>query len=120
MLKQAIGKSSDISIHALRVEGDQTKFHNLWQHFNISIHALRVEGDGSSKSRDLSISFHFYPRPPGGGRHQKLFQKAFLDFGFLSTPSGWRATVASPMAIESQDIISIHALRVEGDNYNYR
>ena len=34
----------------------------------ISIHALRVEGDRSCLSL-LSFNFYFYPRPPGGGRH---------------------------------------------------
>ena len=33
----------------------------------ISIHALRVEGDLIFKQR-LDVALHFYPRPPGGGR----------------------------------------------------
>ncbi len=56
----------------------------------ISIHALRVEGDG------LHISSNEKP------------------FGFLSTPSGWRATELSVVP-DLPDFISIHALRVEGD-----
>ena len=56
-----------ISIHALRVEGDP---HNMYAiactHF-ISIHALRVEGDHPS-AKSISKKFYFYPRPPGGGR----------------------------------------------------
>ena len=36
--------SGDISIHALRVEGDKL-YEIKTQIFNISIHALRVEGD---------------------------------------------------------------------------
>ena len=35
--------------------------------FNISIHALRVEGDSWMVTRIIS-SANFYPRPPGGGR----------------------------------------------------
>ena len=35
-------------------------------------------------------------------------------FGFLSTPSGWRATLKS-VCISASCFISIHALRVEGD-----
>ena len=57
-----------ISIHALRVEGDP---HNMYAiactHF-ISIHALRVEGDCAAEDVDFAYG------------------------GFLSTPSGWRAT----------------------------
>ena len=34
---------------------------------NISIHALREEGDGCS-GRRWAGSTHFYPRPPRGGR----------------------------------------------------
>ena len=41
----AIGKPREISIHALRVEGDTNTTNNLNKKFNISIHALRVEGD---------------------------------------------------------------------------
>ena len=35
--------------------------------------------------------------------------------GFLSTPSGWRATVALDTTLTHEGI-SIHALRVEGDS----
>ena len=33
---------------------------------------------------------------------------------FLSTPSGWRATISIP-PVYARGVISIHALRVEGD-----
>ena len=36
-----------ISIHALRVEGDQIRRFRLWN-TTISIHALRVEGDSKN------------------------------------------------------------------------
>ena len=79
-----------ISIHALRVEGDRVHALAAWAK-NISIHALRVEGD--------------------------LFIR--IDAGiisrFLSTPSGWRATLQNTAPPRSQLCISIHALRVEGD-----
>ena len=35
--------------------------------------------------------------------------------GFLSTPSGWRATRAAQIVHSARIVISIHALRVEGD-----
>ena len=56
-----------ISIHALRVEGDQKLFFARALFF-ISIHALRVEGDQLHGHRGAQRRFHFYPRPPGGGR----------------------------------------------------
>ena len=102
----------------------------------ISIHALRVEGDHLPLSF-LHTVLYFYPRPPGGGRlgelGDKLLAVVFLSTPsgwratslfsptptpigpFLSTPSGWRATCACPAAVEAVLAISIHALRVEGD-----
>ena len=101
-----------ISIHALRVEGDWARLYNRC-YLRISIHALRVEGDLPTYKAQLnvSISIHalrvegdvvpfdislskidFYPRPPGGGRLQNV-RKIKRAVVFLSTPSGWRATV---------------------------
>ena len=64
--------------------------HNTNSGGYISIHALRVEGD-----------------PHRGRPHLSQCR-------FLSTPSGWRATISAPADTISV-IISIHALRVEGD-----
>ena len=91
--------------------------HPTWPYpenlFHISIHALRVEGDPALFR--LPISFpNFYPRPPGGGGRPS---PAGLNTSrlFLSTPSGWRATLCySFRALKGT--ISIHALRVEGDH----
>ena len=102
----------------------------------ISIHALRVEGDVYIKVRNI-LCKHFYPRPPGGGRLDAL-QRFGIRLLFLSTPSGWRATPRSQARLGLlQDfyprppgggrqaylhgfafwrVISIHALRVEGDS----
>ena len=42
-------------------------------------------------ARDVSRLVDFYPRPPGGGRPPR--PPSFVTVpGFLSTPSGWRAT----------------------------
>ena len=126
----------------------------------ISIHALRVEGDFCKRAR-AAAGGHFYPRPPGGGRpcgntnfiqHVRISIHALRVEGdrrlktvwgqytlFLSTPSGWRATVVTPARLYSSFIflstpsgwratvgglvnkpchtISIHALRVEGDTW---
>ena len=82
-------QAQEISIHALRVEGDDTGTGETGCYL-ISIHALRVEGDKqrTASAGDMTL--------------------------FLSTPSGWRAT-ASDTARPKSRYISIHALRVEGD-----
>ncbi len=79
----------------------------------ISIHALRVEGDGFIIAKP-SGCFNFYPRPPGGGRPAKRTGAAHIG-EFLSTPSGWRATRFLLCHAQRLYEISIHALRVEGD-----
>ena len=47
----------------------------LWE---ISIHALREEGDCSSLSAS-STQPNFYPRPPRGGRHPYYFAENEAD-----------------------------------------
>ena len=84
--------SREISIHALREEGDSV-FMICATSFMISIHALREEGD----------AIHV--------------RKQYLAELFLSTPSARRATTA-PCIIIGQEFISIHALREEGDSKN--
>ena len=124
----------NISIHALRVEGDVLGLDGATLVI-ISIHALRVEGDPPRK-KVLCPATDFYPRPPGGGRRtaEPQTQKVVLFLStpsgwratagfllsaeaaeFLSTPSGWRATAFYNADIDKIAVISIHALRVEGD-----
>ena len=102
----------------------------------ISIHALREEGD--VKLQELWVFLvYFYPRPPRGGRHGTLSPAAILavflstpsarratsptmtrgwqHWAFLSTPSARRATDALPRLSAEWIQISIHALREEGD-----
>ena len=102
---------------------------------NISIHALREEGDpGPSTARHRRRRFlstpsarratlpprpriaqirNFYPRPPRGGRLEH--SDGDPDWcGFLSTPSARRATPEAVNLLAVHDI-SIHALREEGD-----
>ena len=107
-----VGHHIDISIHALREEGDAGVFSQIvdlgvflstpsarratnmrkapTSSSSISIHALREEGDTAHRPPS-SCPCHFYPRPPRGGRRVRR--------------DGHRRT---------QDI-SIHALREEGD-----
>ena len=124
-----------ISIHALRVEGDFLMYIASTAE-EISIHALRVEGDDIDAVLTAAVP-DFYPRPPGGGRlsvHSKSkIQKHFYPRppggGRLASGSAGRSYVSNfyprppgggrrRVAIYGRRcwIISIHALRVEGDN----
>ena len=86
---EKFGDKSEISIHALREEGDDGKL-CLTLPRGISIHALREEGDVC------------------GGK------LGLLNREFLSTPSARRATRGS-RHVRCKEQISIHALREEGD-----
>ena len=55
----------------------------------------------------------FYPRPPRGGRHYKN-NRCICAVAFLSTPSARRAT-GREVEHTLRRVISIHALREEGD-----
>ena len=82
----------------------------------ISIHALRGEGD-SRKRGILSFSCYFNPRPPWGGRPARAgAAEAYTQF--QSTPSVGRAT-ALIQNLPTIIVISIHALRGEGDPYRF-
>ena len=103
----------NISIHALREEGDDVKLSD-GSTKTISIHALREEGD-LLPSVLLPGSHYFYPRPPRGGRlghaaahivGSEISIHALREEGdrlwstnairrvrFLSTPSARRATI---------------------------
>ena len=80
---------------------------------NISIHALREEGDHTSPWNGNPLR-NFYPRPPRGGR-QLARRLQGVQQGFLSTPSARRAT-GDVDRVEATIDISIHALREEGDD----
>ena len=126
--------SMDISIHALREEGDTNglvAFANGYI-FLSTPSARRATIDRGavikygvflstpSARRATPCSFspgqstgNFYPRPPRGGR-QPPFLLGLLECLFLSTPSARRATrqLVDDMLLA---VISIHALREEGD-----
>ena len=57
----------DISIHALREEGDCVRHNHSYQQGLISIHALREEGDRYDQTYQQGLE-NFYPHPPRGGR----------------------------------------------------
>ena len=81
---------------------------------NISIHALREEGDHTSPWNGNPLR-NFYPRPPRGGRRLPPLRR-YCKKTFLSTPSARRATADYQQVID-QMVISIHALREEGDRH---
>ena len=56
----------------------------------ISIHALREEGD-LLRLQQVIYNKHFYPRPPRGGRRTRIHHGT-RSSTFLSTPSARRAT----------------------------
>ncbi len=103
---------SAISIHSLRVEGDQSTMTKcqLLSHFN----PLPPCG---GRPRDLikqyANSQDFNPLPPCGGR-LNCFSHASSVILFQSTPSVWRETGAVCARLHGE-FISIHSLRVEGD-----
>ena len=95
-----------------------------------------MEGDHQHSTR-IRPRCNFYPRPPGGGR-RVMYMSSASSLKFLSTPSGWRATTPrtptttsirdfyprppgggrhdfSILSFTTHAVISIHALRVEGD-----
>ena len=81
-------------------------------HEGISIHSLRMEGDRYAVCGNVAAA-NFNPLPPHGGRLSPdvLYPETL---GFQSTPSAWRETdfVGTDC---SDNIISIHSLRMEGD-----
>ena len=101
-----------ISIHALREEGDRPLHRGGHGLPAISIHALREEGDPRRPARSPS-SCNFYPRPPRGGRPPSDRTGMMVE-RFLSTPSARRATNIETSFYQGTQI-SIHALREEGD-----
>ena len=80
----------DISIHALREEGDVRRVEIGAEIYIISIHALREEGDLGDKVI-IGDAVHFYPRPPRGGQPFNIVFN-IPTLLFLSTPSARRAT----------------------------
>ena len=107
-----IGKYIGISIHALRGEGDAYSGGTLNVPVYISIHALRGEGDPRAP-RAGALRLYFNPRPPWGGRLISKWKSDGVGV-FQSTPSVGRATCQMRAIVEGL-VISIHALRGEGD-----
>ena len=101
-----------ISIHALREEGDWVRDRIGTRLFEfLSTPSARRATSGRRLRTRRGI--HFYPRPPRGGRpSEKPRSEGFCRF--LSTPSARRATYSYDEHVKLAEI-SIHALREEGD-----
>ena len=82
------------------------------QGLQISIHAIREEGDSSPKP-SLWKPSNFYPRPPRGGRHRRSGKKTIQKHFYPRPPRGGRQGYRGPETTD--EYISIHALREEGD-----
>ena len=85
-----IAKAQNISIHALREEGDFSLSPPSVPHFDFYPRPPRG-GRRPAVPATRSASSYFYPRPPRGGRHNSLVTKYGFAI-FLSTPSARRAT----------------------------
>ena len=88
------------------------------RHPEISIHALREEGDRSGLFSSRS-PYHFNPRPPRGGRPGKAHwcrQKRRISIHALREEGDPATRPAMPLHLQ----ISIHALREEGDRHRPR
>ena len=79
-----------ISIHSLRMEGDQEAAVCLSFLKGISIHSLRMEGDRYWSAHTWILG-HFNPLPPHGGRLDDRSLPVWIPL-FQSTPSAWRET----------------------------
>ena len=82
----------------------------------ISIHALREEGDEQA-AKLIRDAMNFYPRPPRGGRLQRLSKNAACD---QISIHALREEGDSPRTMPRLPAfgISIHALREEGDAWD--
>ena len=102
----------EISIHALREEGDPDGAYTRGNDAHISIHALREEGDFQQAA---VYSYHqIFLSTPSARRATLCAAVLYVFIIFLSTPSARRATLLAESAFLLRTI-SIHALREEGD-----
>ena len=100
-----------ISIHALREEGDSTlqAAEKRFKNFN----PRPPRGGRLSVSLKMRKLRYFNPRPPRGGR-RSFCSSVLRLIEFQSTPSARRATEKGG-SWGAFHVISIHALREEGD-----
>ena len=83
-----------ISIHTLRMEGDQVRGHTFDRHW-ISIHTLRMEGDAEEFQAYVWDEFQ---STPSAWRVTRGRPSEDAQDTFQSTPSAWRVTTSSASA----------------------
>ena len=108
----SLGYSVEISIHALREEGDGQQRQGCHDPYAISIHALREEGDASEvllSLRQLGISIHAL-REEGDPQRNHHAPEAAISIHALREEGD---PLPTPVGVVFR--ISIHALREEGD-----
>ena len=89
----------------------------MWMMFAamlISIHALREEGDSVRPAPPSSLCY-FYPRPPRGGRPRYPGVMRKFHYFYPRPPRGGRLHCWAKIVLNH--VISIHALREEGDGF---
>ena len=107
-----IDPDNKISIHALREEGDRKRLCLVL--ILLDFYPRPPRGGRPMYFETIRNYRYFYPRPPRGGRPEQRLSRSVFSRKFLSTPSARRATVAL-RAEHLGLLISIHALREEGD-----
>ena len=106
-----VQRKLDISIHALRGEGDDAE--TVGTGYPDNFNPRPPWGGRLHRNHRAYALYYFNPRPPWGGR--LLITPFRYDFAvFQSTPSVGRAT-AFYSPYQPRRRISIHALRGEGD-----
>ena len=107
------GSGRKISIHALREEGDYAMIWQEWfrDQFLSTPSARRATPASQTSGRH---SGNFYPRPPRGGRRRRRRHNALRKNFYPRPPRGGRLVPSG--ILEQLHIISIHALREEGDS----
>ena len=101
----------EISIHALREEGD-VRLSEQELSLKISIHALREEGD-LPFPQHTALARYFYPRPPRGGRLTRATSFRYIWISIHALRE--EGDIFNALKGTSGSGISIHALREEGD-----
>ena len=112
--KKNIQCHGQISIHALREEGDA----QIVENFLSTIRFLSTPSARRATSTRWQQSWqrwNFYPRPPRGGRRQRASPARHLRDFYPRPPRGGRRLCLS--GAKPLHPISIHALREEGDSF---
>ena len=104
----------NISIHALREEGDEDALDFLFEVLGfLSTPSARR---ATSLTGASQVYLPLFLSTPSARRATRRYQAHTRLQGFLSTPSARRATQNILKSIAQKSMISIHALREEGDN----